>query len=94
MLGTAFLARDRDVRTLRSLASARNRRGAPAPPLLAPPRAVRCALRDESRASGSGPTTVEWRFTPYGDGSTFVSITNSGFTGTGDEVVERESRGH
>jgi uncharacterized protein YndB with AHSA1/START domain len=35
-----------------------------------------------------GPTTVEWIFTPCDDG-TFVSITNSGFTGDGDELVKQ-----
>lgn len=34
-------------------------------------------------------TTVEWTFTPLPDDSTFVSITNSGFVGTGDEVVQQ-----
>jgi uncharacterized protein YndB with AHSA1/START domain len=33
------------------------------------------------------PTTVEWVFTPYGDGATFVSITESGFGGDGDAIV-------
>ncbi len=32
-------------------------------------------------------TTVEWIFTPYGDDATYVSITNSGFKGEGDKVV-------
>jgi uncharacterized protein YndB with AHSA1/START domain len=36
----------------------------------------------------SGPTTVEWKFTPRNDGTTFVSVTESGFTGTGDELVK------
>ena len=36
----------------------------------------------------SGPTTVEWRFTPLNDGQTFVSVTESGFTGTGDQLVK------
>lgn len=36
-----------------------------------------------------GPTTVEWRFDPMPDGSTFVEITNSGFTGDPDELVEQ-----
>jgi uncharacterized protein YndB with AHSA1/START domain len=36
-----------------------------------------------------GPTTVEWPFTPWKDGSTFVSITNTGFTGDGDELVKQ-----
>ncbi|HET7092142.1 MAG TPA: SRPBCC family protein [Thermomicrobiales bacterium] len=35
------------------------------------------------------PTTVEWRFTPHGDDATFVSITNAGFAGNGDEVVKQ-----
>ncbi len=36
-----------------------------------------------------GPTLVEWIFKPLEDGSTFVSITNSGFTGDGDELVKQ-----
>lgn len=32
-----------------------------------------------------GQTTVEWIFTPHALG-TFVSVTDSGFTGSGDEV--------
>jgi uncharacterized protein YndB with AHSA1/START domain len=32
-------------------------------------------------------TTVEWLFTPHGDNATFVSISNSGFHGSGDEVI-------
>ena len=35
------------------------------------------------------PTQVEWRFTARPDGTTFVSITNSGFSGTADEVVKQ-----
>lgn len=34
-------------------------------------------------------TTVEWRFTHLGVDSTFVSITNSGLHGTGDEIVQQ-----
>jgi uncharacterized protein YndB with AHSA1/START domain len=34
-------------------------------------------------------TTIEWIFTARPDNTTFVSITNSGFTGTGDEVVKK-----
>jgi len=34
------------------------------------------------------PTTVEWTFTPLNDGTTFVRVTESGFTGTGDELVK------
>jgi uncharacterized protein YndB with AHSA1/START domain len=36
----------------------------------------------------SGPTTVEWRFEPLNDGQTFVRVTESGFSGTGDELVK------
>lgn len=32
-------------------------------------------------------TEVEWLFTPQKDKSTFVTITNSGFQGGGDEIV-------
>jgi uncharacterized protein YndB with AHSA1/START domain len=35
----------------------------------------------------SGRTTVEWRFAPQQAGTTFVSITESGWTGDGDELV-------
>jgi uncharacterized protein YndB with AHSA1/START domain len=35
----------------------------------------------------NGQTTVEWLFTAREDGTTFVDITNSGFTGDGDQVV-------
>ena len=35
------------------------------------------------------PTPVEWTFTPRGDDTTFVSITASGFGGSGDEKVAR-----
>jgi uncharacterized protein YndB with AHSA1/START domain len=37
----------------------------------------------------SGPTLVEWLFRSLADGSTFVSITNSGFTGDGDDLVKQ-----
>lgn len=36
-----------------------------------------------------GPTTVEWLFEAQPDGTTFVSITESGFTGDGDQLVEQ-----
>jgi uncharacterized protein YndB with AHSA1/START domain len=40
--------------------------------------------------SGYGsPNTVEWIFTPYGNDATFVRITNSGFSGDGDELVKQ-----
>lgn len=35
------------------------------------------------------PTTVEWVFAPRADNTTFVSITNTGFGGDGDEVVKK-----
>jgi len=35
-----------------------------------------------------GLTTVEWTFAPHDDG-TFVSITESGFTGDGDALVKQ-----
>lgn len=35
----------------------------------------------------SGPTTMEWTFAPQEANTTFVSITESGFTGDGDELV-------
>ena len=38
---------------------------------------------------GGSSTTVEWIFTPHWDDATFVSITNSGFQGSGDEIVQQ-----
>jgi uncharacterized protein YndB with AHSA1/START domain len=38
--------------------------------------------------SPNGPTTVEWTFTPH-EGNTFVGITNTGFTGDADQVVQQ-----
>ena len=35
------------------------------------------------------PNTVEWIFTPRPDNTTFVSITNAGFSGSGDEIVKQ-----
>lgn len=37
----------------------------------------------------SGLSTVEWTFAPEEDGTTFVSITEAGFTGDGDELVKQ-----
>ncbi|TMV52283.1 polyketide cyclase [Paenibacillus mesophilus] len=34
-------------------------------------------------------TTVEWTFAPRGENETFVSITTSGFTGDGDDIVKQ-----
>ena len=36
----------------------------------------------------SGPTTVEWLFAPLDDCGTFVRVTESGFTGNGDELAK------
>lgn len=35
------------------------------------------------------PTMVEWTFTPHSADTTFVSITHSGFSGDGDELVKQ-----
>ncbi|MBE3065373.1 MAG: SRPBCC family protein [Spirochaetes bacterium] len=35
----------------------------------------------------NGVTIVEWTFAPQNDGTTFVVITEAGFTGDGDELV-------
>jgi uncharacterized protein YndB with AHSA1/START domain len=35
------------------------------------------------------PTTVEWLFEPQKDGTTFVRISEAGFTGNGDELVKQ-----
>jgi uncharacterized protein YndB with AHSA1/START domain len=35
----------------------------------------------------SGRTTVEWKFARHANDATFVSITESGWTGSGDELV-------
>lgn len=35
------------------------------------------------------PTMVEWIFTARSDNTTFVSITNTGFSGNGDELVKQ-----
>lgn len=35
------------------------------------------------------PTTVEWRFSAQAEDTTFVTITNSGFTAEGDELVKQ-----
>lgn len=42
----------------------------------------------EWSAYGS-PTTVEWLFSPRADNTTFVTITNSGFSGEEDEMVQQ-----
>ena len=37
----------------------------------------------------SGLTTVEWLFTPHTDDTTFVAITETGFSGDGDALVQQ-----
>ncbi len=37
----------------------------------------------------SAPNLVEWIFTALADDTTFVSITNTGFSGNGDELVNQ-----
>ena len=44
-------------------------------------------LEKNRRIDIEWPTPVEWVFTDRSDGTTFVSITASGFTGTDDEQV-------
>lgn len=34
------------------------------------------------------PSAIEWRFTPLGDGTTFVGVTNSGFAGSAAEKMK------
>ena len=36
---------------------------------------------------GDNMTAVEWVFTPRSDDTTYVAVTNSGFTGDGDQIV-------
>lgn len=40
-------------------------------------------------SSYGAPTTVEWIFTALSDNTTFVGITNSGFSGGGDDIVKQ-----
>jgi uncharacterized protein YndB with AHSA1/START domain len=37
----------------------------------------------------TNPTTVQWTFAPFDGDATFVSITESGFLGDGDRVLEQ-----
>ena len=43
----------------------------------------------EWSAPGGNSTTVEWLFASRADNTTFVTITESGFSGNGDEVVQK-----
>jgi uncharacterized protein YndB with AHSA1/START domain len=51
------------------------------------------ALEDNKRIllewSGYGTTLVEWTFSAPSENTTFVSITNTGFSGMGDECVQQ-----
>ena len=35
----------------------------------------------------TGPTTVEWKLAPRADGTTFVEVAETGFTGSADELI-------
>jgi uncharacterized protein YndB with AHSA1/START domain len=43
--------------------------------------------------ANSETTAVEWNFTAHEDGNTFVSITDSGFIGNGDNVMQAAKGG-
>ena len=43
----------------------------------------------EWSSADSKPTTIEWRFDPRAGDTTFVTITNTGFSGSGDQVVDQ-----
>lgn len=45
-------------------------------------------IRIDGSSGGEAPTTVEWIFTARPDDTTVVGVTNSGFTGDPDRVVE------
>jgi uncharacterized protein YndB with AHSA1/START domain len=47
------------------------------------------ALEPNKRILIEWPTRVEWVFTPKSNNTTFVTITNSGFTGSDDEIVQQ-----
>ena len=40
-------------------------------------------------STGETPTSIEWLLEPRGEDQTMVTLTNSGFDGTGDEVVAK-----
>jgi uncharacterized protein YndB with AHSA1/START domain len=49
----------------------------------------RILIEWSSDGAEDGRTQVEWKFTSRRDDTTFVSITNSGFVGDGDSVVQQ-----
>jgi hypothetical protein len=87
-------ARSRGGHGLPHGAAARVPRGASrATPLGARAGARDCAFEPNKRIviewdGYSGRITVEWKFAPHGHNSTFVSISESGWTGSGDELVK------
>jgi uncharacterized protein YndB with AHSA1/START domain len=46
-------------------------------------------LVEWSSPGSNSTTTVEWLFAPRADNTTFVTIMESGFSGNGDEVVQK-----
>ena len=40
-------------------------------------------------SAGEAPTTIAWHFTPHSGDTTFVSITNSGFTGDEQSIIKQ-----
>jgi hypothetical protein len=51
------------------------------------PRAPRFNSRIRFEWDDDKPTTVEFRFVPWKDDATYVEVTETGFSGDGDEVV-------
>ena len=52
---------------------------------------VKAADRERIEVTWSAygaPSTIEWRFTPLPDGTTFVSVANSGFAGSDAEKLK------
>jgi uncharacterized protein YndB with AHSA1/START domain len=46
-------------------------------------------VEENARILVEWPTPIEWLFTPRPDGTTFVSITNSGFSGDEGEALQQ-----
>jgi uncharacterized protein YndB with AHSA1/START domain len=47
------------------------------------------AIEKDRRILIEWPTTVEWIFRPYGDDATFVRITDTGFQGNQQEIMQQ-----
>jgi uncharacterized protein YndB with AHSA1/START domain len=43
----------------------------------------------EWAGAGQPPTRVEWQFTARPDGTTYVTVTESGFHGTQEEIIQK-----